>query len=96
MISFDEHQERLQLYSQGLNDREIAEKLYLSSNAIFRWRHINNLPDNVKIKNQRSEERKLILYNVGFTDKEMAYQLKMKTRSIQAWRSKRHLPMNTR
>lgn len=96
MITFDEHQERLQLYSQGLNDREIAEKLYLSSNAIFRWRKINNLTDNVKTKNQRSEERKLILYNAGFTDKEMAYQLKMKTRSIQAWRSKRHLPMNTR
>ena len=51
MISFGEHQERLQLYSQGLNDREIAEKLYLTQSAIIRWRQINNLPSNAKINN---------------------------------------------
>lgn len=96
MISFDEHQERLQLYYQGLNDREIAEKLYLTPGAIIRWRQINNLPSNVKINNRRSEERKLILYNAGFTDKEMAYQLKLKVRSVQSWRVKRKLKANTR
>ena len=96
MISFDEHQERLQLYFQGLNDREIAEKLYLTPGAIIRWRQINNLPSNVKINNRRSEERKLILYNAGFTDKEMAQQLKLKVRSVQSWRVKRKLKANTR
>ena len=96
MISFDEHQERLQLYFQGLNDREIAEKLYLTPGAIIRWRQINNLPSNVKINNRRSEERKLILYNAGFTDKEMAHQLKLKVRSVQSWRVKRKLKANTR
>ncbi len=96
MISFVEHQERLQLYYQGLNDREIAEKLYLTPGAIIRWRQINNLPSNMKINNRRSEERKLILYNAGFTDKEMAHQLKLKVRSIQSWRTKRKLKSNTR
>ena len=96
MISFDEHQERLQLYYQGLNDREIAEKLYLTPRAIIRWRQINNLPSNVKINNRRSEERKLILYNAGFTDKEMAHQLKLKVRSVHSWRVKRKLKANTR
>ena len=96
MISFDEHQERLQLYSQGLNDREIAEKLYLTPSAIIRWRQLNNLPSNMKINNRRSEERKLILYNAGFTDKEMAQQLKLKVRSVQSWRVKRKLKANTR
>ena len=96
MISFDEHQERLQLYYQGLNDREIAEKLYLTPGAIIRWRQINNLPSNAKINNRRSEERKLILYNAGFTDKEMAHQLKLKVRSVQSWRVKRKLKANTR
>ena len=96
MISFDEHQERLQLYFQGLNDREIAEKLYLTPGAIIRWRQINNLPSNMKINNRRLEERKLILYNAGFTDKEMAHQLKLKVRSVQSWRVKRKLKANTR
>lgn len=86
----------MQLYYQGLNDREIAEKLYLTPGAIIRWRQINNLPSNMKINNRRSEERKLILYNAGFTDKEMAHQLKLKVRSIQSWRTKRKLKSNTR
>lgn len=44
-ISFDE-EKALELYHQGLTDREIGDKLFISSASICGWRHRRNLPVN--------------------------------------------------
>ena len=43
----DDKVERLEeLYNEGLNDKEIAEKTGVSKIAVCRWRHRNKLPHN--------------------------------------------------
>lgn len=38
-------QERAQeMYGQGMNDHEIADRLGVSSSAVYHWRYRNNLP----------------------------------------------------
>ncbi len=44
-ICFDE-EKALELYHQGLTDREIGDKLFVSSASICGWRHRRNLPVN--------------------------------------------------
>lgn len=44
MLEPMEHERRLHLYRQGLNDREIAERLYLTPEAITIWRRASKLP----------------------------------------------------
>ena len=44
-VSFDE-EKALELYNQGLTDREIGEKLFVSSSSICGWRHRRGLPAN--------------------------------------------------
>ncbi len=46
IISAEENEQRMQLYNMGLSDYEIGEVLYLSFNAIFRWRKKRGLPCN--------------------------------------------------
>ena len=46
IISAEENEQRMQLYKMGLSDYEIGEILYLSFNAIFRWRKKRGLPCN--------------------------------------------------
>jgi DNA-binding NarL/FixJ family response regulator len=48
MLPPEEHQRRLELYNQGLTDAAIAEKLFISSTVIFRWRKNNGLAANAK------------------------------------------------
>ena len=44
-ISFDE-EKALELYNQGLTDREIGDKLFVSGTTICGWRHRRGLPVN--------------------------------------------------
>lgn len=46
MLTPEENAIRHQLYSQGLNDREIAEKVGVTPSAIAQWRYTRNLPAN--------------------------------------------------
>ena len=46
MLTLEENAIRYQLYSQGLIDREIAEKVGVSSSAIAYWRQQGNLSAN--------------------------------------------------
>lgn len=40
----EEEQIRLNLYNQGLNDKEIAQKVGIKGNGISHWRYSRNLP----------------------------------------------------
>lgn len=50
MISKEDHEERLELYSRGLNDSQIGEALYLTPGAVAFWRKRNGLKPNFEQK----------------------------------------------
>lgn len=45
-MAWGDSRQRLELYRQGLNDREIAERVGVSTVAIAQWRHRRELPPN--------------------------------------------------
>lgn len=45
-MAWGDSRQRLELYRQGLNDREIAERVGVSTVAIAQWRHRRGLPPN--------------------------------------------------
>lgn len=97
----DEQSYRMKLYGQGLNDRELADILYLDASVIQAWRVRNNLPANqprYKISPEDEAER-MRLYKQGMTDTEIAETLwldKRKKGAIWYWRKFRGLPANVR
>lgn len=54
-IPQEEHAERMRLYNQGLNDREIAEILSYTSANIYQWRKKNGLPANFTANKKKVE-----------------------------------------
>lgn len=52
-ISKEENVLRLELYRQGYSDREIAEKVGITQQGVYRWRVRNDLPANKKQGRQK-------------------------------------------
>lgn len=48
-----DHDKRLALYCEGLNDRQIAEELQTSIAAITQWRQKNKLPSRMRLEQER-------------------------------------------
>jgi|GEM_PF-6855564 len=48
MRKLDEQEEkqRLNLYNQGLTDKQMAELLFISTKAVTNWRKARNIPAN--------------------------------------------------
>lgn len=80
--------ERLELYHQGLNDREISECLGMSQTCISSWRRKTGLPRNVTHKHRL----RLELYNQGLSDAEIAERTGMAYKAINYWRKSLDLP----
>ena len=70
-----DHDKRLELYRQGLTDREIAERLNYSRSTIRGWRERNGLPMN---RATESEVAEILRNNPDFTIKKIC---KMTNRS---------------
>ncbi len=70
-----DHDKRLELYRQGLTDREIAERLNYSRSTIRGWRGRNGLPMN---RATESEVAEILRNNPDFTIKKIC---KMTNRS---------------
>lgn len=95
-LSEVEHQRRMELYEQGLNGREIADKLGLAKSTIFSWRKSNNLSANVnkgKLSRQEVKQRIELIYK-GLSDKEIADMLGMDTKIFTNWRCRRRIEGN--
>ena len=72
-LSPEEHERRLALYNQGLNDRQIADLLFWNVHTIFCWRKAYNLPANKPHKLSREEhEQRKHLFLQGKTIQEIA------------------------
>lgn len=59
-ISEQEEKQRLELYNQGLVDREIAERLGMTKSGISNWRESRRLPANRK-RRERTGQREYML-----------------------------------
>lgn len=84
------YKQRISLYNQGLNDREISEKLNLDEPTINIWRKEYNLPSITQLKTQKRKE----LHKQGKTDKEIATILKTSGNIIASWRAKYNISSN--
>lgn len=56
MLTHDEHAERLELYNHGLNDAQMADRLYLSRTGVRSWRKAAGLPPNIHRKKHDSDK----------------------------------------
>ena len=96
MISPQEHKTRLQLYTEGLNDRQIGERLYLTPQAVYMWRIKNGLPANCKTGRRFDYTRRFRLYEEGCHDPEIAEVEGKTPQAICYWRKNYNLPPNSK
>ena len=96
MISSEDHQMRMALYRQGLNDREISEQVHVTTEAISAWRRTNGLPAHNQHRKvtpeMEAEMRKL--HREGASDGQIAKALGMPKPTVAAWRSRKNLKAN--
>ena len=86
--------EFMELYNEGLNDKEIAEKLDVKYHYIRNLRLRNNLiSNNFKIQ-QDNYKRVQELYMLGYSDYQIAKEVKLSQVTICKWREKNGLPPN--
>lgn len=98
VLSEEEHQKRLALYEQGMNDPSIAKVLNVKKKVIWRWRYRNGLPANARcMRNGLSNDERekiMLLYNKDMSDPEIAQLLGLCRRTIFTFRRSRNLPPN--
>lgn len=98
MIRLAEHQKRMELYNQGLNDTEMSRRLYISPESVRYWRKINNLESNNPNRKATEEVQKkmLELWKEGLSDGQIAKKLGLSKWPVKDWRKKNHIPANFR
>ena len=98
MKTTKEHDQKLELYNQGLTDLEIAQQLNISVSNVNTWRRTHKLPL-IKSKNRKiseeEEQKRLYFYNKGFSDTDIALKCGVTISAICAWRKDRKLKNNT-
>jgi transcriptional regulator len=81
---------RMEMYKQGLTDREIADQVGMAQESVSYWRRRNGLPRNAA----RWDSQRMSLYNQGMTDREIGRQTGQRATTICNWRAARKLPAN--
>jgi len=84
----EEEARRLELYRQGLTDKEIGVAIGLRPRAVALWRWKRGLPVN------RSGDRRLELYRQGLSDAQIAAAVGRNPQTICDWRQRHGLPPN--
>lgn len=94
MLLPEEHNKRLELYNRGYTDTQMAQELYVSTNAVWMWRRKHNLPCKYSLYKEELEKQRLACYNEGMTDEEMASCLNLSVKYVGKWRNKYKLKPN--
>jgi len=81
----------MELYKQGLSDRQIGKLQGVTGNAIHLWRKNHGLKANWAVK---KAESKMGLYKQGLYDTQIAERLGVTRAAVYAWRRDRGLPSN--
>lgn len=96
MLPREEHERRMVLYRDGLNDREIADQVHVTTEAIAAWRRTNGLPAHNQHRKvtpeMEAEMRKL--HREGASDGQIAKALGMPRPTVAAWRYRKNLKTN--
>ncbi len=84
----------IKLYNEGLNDKEIAEKLDAKYHQIRHLRLRSNLISNSFKIQQEKYKRVQELYILGYSDNKIAKEVQLSQGTIFNWREKNNLPPN--
>ena len=98
MKTTKEHDQKLELYNQGLTDLEIAQQTNTSISNVNTWRRTHKLPlikSNGSKLSEEEEQKRLYFYNKGFSDTDIALKCGVTISAICAWRKDRKLKNNT-
>ncbi|WP_426263008.1 hypothetical protein [Sphingomonas sp. PWP1-2] len=103
-LSAERRAARQQAYDEGLNDREIGERVGQKGLRVGEWRKANNLPSSVerfpnRPRGQTAEKiaeltARRALYDKRMTDNQIAKMTGRSVGGISNWRAKHHLPRN--
>ena len=96
MLLKEEHERRMALYRDGLNDREIADQVHVTPEAITFWRKNHGLTANTprsKIT-PGTEAEMLRMYQDGMSDVQIARALGLSKSTVLFWRRRRGLAAN--
>lgn len=96
MLLKEEHERRMALYRDGLNDREIADQVHVTPEAITFWRKNHGLTANTprsKIT-PGTEAEMLRMYQDGMSDGQISQESGMKKATVVSWRRRRGLAAN--
>lgn len=96
MLLKEEHERRMALYRDGLNDREIADQVHVTPEAITFWRKNHGLTANTprsKIT-PGTEAEMLRMYQSGMSDVQIARALGLSKSTVLFWRRRRGLEAN--
>ena len=80
----------MELYKEGLSDRNVAETLGLKEFQVLRWRQERDLPSNYSL-HRLDKNRARELYEEGKSDREIAEILGVVPNTICQWRKKEKL-----
>ena len=84
----------MELYEQGHSDCEIAKRVGVNHNCIWRWRRRKGLKSNMKQRYAERDARRMALYVAGASDQEIADAEGVSRKKIQEWRYARELLSN--
>ncbi len=96
MLPREEHERRMVLYRDGLNDREIADQVHVTTEAITFWRKNHGLTANTprsKIT-PAMEAEMLRMHQDGMSDGQISQESGMKKATVVSWRRRRGLAAN--
>lgn len=96
MLPREEHERRMVLYRDGLNDREIADQVHVTPEAITFWRKNHGLTANTprsKITPDMGAEM-LRMHQDGMSDGQISQESGMKKATVVSWRRRRGLAAN--
>lgn len=96
MLLREEHERRMVLYRDGLNDREIADQVHVTPEAITFWRKNHGLTANTprsKITPDMEAEM-LRMHQDGMSDGQISQESGMKKATVVSWRRRRGLAAN--
>lgn len=96
MLPREEHERRMVLYRDGLNDREIADQVHVTPEAITFWRKNHGLTANTprsKIT-PAMEAEMLRMHQDGMSDGQIAKTIGLVKNTVLSWRRRRGLRAN--
>lgn len=82
-LSKEEHEKRLTLFNQGLNNYEIAERCHTTPNAIAIWKTTNGLHSP---KPTINEDLAVEMFDDGASDQEIADAMGVTSTMVCSWR----------